>query len=117
MLSGLQSITEGCASVRAHPFAELLANRERARTTLGDVPRELDPNRFLNRSPDSFSPSEWRSVHGLWAAFELYSPQTTPLRRIQALGASSSECMEDIAARGLAASNFEYVPLRSPLPL
>lgn len=94
-----------------------MAGKLRARTTLGDVPRELDPSRFLNRSPDSFSPAEWRAVHGLWAAFELYSPQTTPLRRIQALGASSSECMGTIAAQGLAVTNFEYVPLRSPLPL
>ena len=86
-------------------------------TTLGDVPRQLDPNRFLNRSADSFNPSEWRAVHGLWAAYEIYSPQTTPLRTIQALGASAEECMRTVAAQGLDGCNFEYVPLRSPLPL
>ncbi len=87
------------------------------RTTLEDVPKELVASRFLDRSPDSFRPSEWRAVHGLWAAFQLYSPQTTPLRRIQALGATASECMANIASQGLAVSNFEYVTLRSPLPL
>ena len=81
------------------------------------MPKELDASRFLHRSPDSFQPSEWRAVHGLWAAFELYSPQTTPLRRIQALGATAAECMASIAGQGLPASNFEYVKLRSPLPL
>ncbi len=85
--------------------------------TLGDVPHELDTSRFLNRSPDSFNPSEWRAVHGLWAAFELYSPQTTPLRRIQALGTNAAECMETLAVQGLPVTSFEYVPLRSPLPL
>ena len=81
------------------------------------MPRQLDPNRFLKRSPDSFNPSEWRAVHGLWAAFEIYSPRTVPLRRIQALGASATECMGAVAAQGLAVSDFEYLPLRSPLPL
>jgi hypothetical protein len=83
----------------------------------GDVPRELDPSRFLNRPPESFNPSEWRAVHGLWAAFEIYTSQTVPLHRIRALGASASECMQTIATEGLDARNFEYVPLRSPLPL
>lgn len=87
------------------------------RTTLGDVPRQIDPNRFLHRSPDSFNPSEWRAIHGLWAAYEIYSPQTTPLRRIQALGASPEECMKAVAAQGLDGCNFEYIPLHSPLPL
>jgi hypothetical protein len=82
-----------------------------------DVPRELDPSRFLNRPPESFNPSEWRAVHGLWAAFEIYSSQTAPLHRIRALGASATECMQTVAAEGLDASSFEYVPLRSPLPL
>ncbi len=94
-----------------------LEDQAHAGTTLGDVPSELNPSLYVNRSPDSFSPSEWRSVHGLWAAFELYSPQTTPLRRIRALGATSSECMGTIASQGLPVTNFEYVPLRSPLPL
>ena len=79
--------------------------------------RELDPKRYLNRAPESFNPAEWRAVHGLWAAFELYSPQTTPLRRIQALGATAAECMQTLVNQGLDARSFEYVPLQSPLPM
>jgi hypothetical protein len=81
------------------------------------VPRELDTSRFLNRPPESFKPSEWRAVHGLWAAFEIYSSQTAPLHRIRALGATADECMQNVASEGLDARDFEYVPLRSPLPL
>lgn len=83
----------------------------------GGVPRELDTSRFLNRSPESFNPSEWRAVHGLWAAFEIYSARTTPLHRIRALGASAADCMQTLAEQGLGPTEFEYVPLLSPLPL
>jgi len=81
------------------------------------VARELDPNRFLNRPTESFKPSEWRAVTGLWAAFEIYSPHTAPLHRVRALGSSAQECMQNVAAEGLDPRSFEYVPLHSPLPL
>ena len=62
------------------------------------------------------SERKWRELRGLWAAFEIYTPETTPLRRIAALGRSAEECMSALAARGLDPRQYEYIPLRSPLP-
>lgn len=115
MLRGLQSIIRARAFVRERSTGSL--NHIVREGYTGDVPRELDTSRFLNRSPESFNPSEWRAVHGLWAAFEIYSAQTTPLHRIRALGASAADCMQTLAEQGLGPTEFEYVPLLSPLPL
>lgn len=71
-------------------------------------------SRYIGRAPEQLKPAEIRSLHGVWAALEIYTPQTTPLRVIEALGASPSECMQALAARGLDPRQFEYVPLRAP---
>lgn len=79
--------------------------------------KSLDAAAFIGRSPETLSRSEWRRVHGAWAAFELYSPETTPLRRIVALGASVEECARQLKDKGLDPRNYEFIPLISPLPL
>jgi len=80
------------------------------------VPSLTDTSRFLGRAPERFGAAEWRAVSGLWAAFEIYTPQTTPLRRIAALGTSVAECMNSLGARALDPRQFEYIPLHSPFP-
>ena len=90
--------------------------KRRIRPKLGIVPSLTDPSRFLGRAPERLGPAEWRELRGLWAAFEIYTPETTPLRRIAALGRSAEECMSALAARGLDPRQYEYIPLRSPLP-
>ncbi len=81
------------------------------------MPSLTDTSRFLGRAPERLGAAEWREVSGFWAAFEIYTPQTTPLRRIEALGRSVAECMSSLAARELDPRQYEYIPLRSPLPL
>lgn len=81
------------------------------------MPSLTDTSRFLGRAPERFGTAEWRAVSGLWAAFEIYTPETTPLRRIEALGGSVEECVSSLAARDLDPRKYEYIPLRSPLPL
>jgi len=87
----------------------------RARAKLEIVPAPSIPSRFVGCAPERFSASDWRQVSDLWAAFEIYSPRTTPLRRIAALGRSVAECIDALAALRLDPRNFEYLPLRDPL--
>lgn len=79
------------------------------------MPLPTNSSRFVGCAPERFRASDWRQVRDLWAAFEIYSPQTTPLRRIAALGRSVAECIDALAARGLDPRNYEYLPLRDPL--
>ncbi|MGO9241251.1 MAG: hypothetical protein ACLQBJ_10620 [Bryobacteraceae bacterium] len=79
------------------------------------MPAPSIPSRFVGCTPEGLSASDWRQVRDLWAAFEIYSPRTTPLRRIAALGRSLAECIAALAALGLDPRNYEYLPLRDPL--
>ena len=47
----------------------------------------------LGRSPDQLTLEERRALLGSWIAMEIYSPETTPLRCIEALGSSVQECI------------------------
>ncbi len=47
-------------------------------------------------------------------AIEVYSPQTLPLRTIQADGSSPGECVEQLAERGLDPAKYEFQLLHSP---
>mgnify|MGYP000923191876 CR=1 FL=1 len=69
---------------------------------------------FLGRAPESLNIAELRALHGLWAAVELYSPATTPLRRIEALGPTPAACLDQLAARGLDPRGYELIVLRKP---
>ena len=87
-----------------------------ARAKLRIVPAITNTSRFLGRAPERLGAAEWRQVSGLWAAFEIYTPEKTPLRLIEALGSSVPECMNALAARGLDPRIFEYIPLHNPIP-
>lgn len=78
------------------------------------MPLPTNSSRFVGCAPEHLSASDWRKVRGLWAAFEIYSPQTTPLCRIEALGRSVAECIGLLAARNLDPRQYEYIPLRGP---
>jgi hypothetical protein len=67
---------------------------------------------YIGRSLEQVPLRERPRLAGYWAAFELYSPQTTPLRKIQALGASVDECVRALQGRGLDPRQFEYVLLK-----
>ena len=44
----------------------------------------IDPKDYLGRAPERLTVKEQRELRGWWIALELYSPATTPLRRIEA---------------------------------
>jgi len=51
---------------------------------------------------------------GRWVALEIYTPQTLPLRTIEAEGATQSECIAQLKSRHLDPTHFEYLLLKSP---
>lgn len=71
---------------------------------------------LIGRSPDQLTFAEKRRYSGVWVAFELYSPQTAPLRKIAAAGASAAECIEQLAAAGRDPRQYEFTPLQPPTP-
>ena len=69
----------------------------------------------IGRSLDRLSNREITRLAGQWVALEIYTPATLPLRRIEALGPSDEECINQLTARGLDPRRFEFVLLK-PLP-
>jgi hypothetical protein len=78
------------------------------------VPVRIDPSVYVGRSPESLSLAERQGLVGAWIALELYSPATTPLRRIEAIGGTIDECIAQLTARGLDARQYELLLLRPP---
>jgi hypothetical protein len=68
----------------------------------------------IGRNPDQLTLEQRRELAGLWIALEIYRPETTPLRRIEALGSSVGECIATLKRRGLDPFQFEFTPLRPP---
>ena len=75
----------------------------------------IDGRQVIGRSPNQLSNREIALLAGQWIAVEIYTPATLPLRRIEALGASAEECIQQLAERGLDPRRFEFVPIK-PLP-
>ncbi len=73
----------------------------------------MDISGLIGRSPDRLSLVERRNFAGLWVALELYTPETLPLKRIEAAGRSVVECAKQLKSRGLDPLNFEFVALRN----
>ena len=69
-------------------------------------------NGYIGRSPESLSRKEKQRLSGMWIATELYSPDTLPLRMIEAVGASAAECVRMLRDRGLDPRKFEMTPYR-----
>jgi hypothetical protein len=73
----------------------------------------MDPKRLIGRAPEGLNLDERQALAGKWTAVEIYSPLTLPLRRIEAVGDSAEDCIQQLTARGLDARNFEFTPLES----
>jgi len=70
-----------------------------------------DAGRVLGRNPDRLTPAERLALAGKYIALEIYSPDTIPLRRIEAIGDSLAECLRTLKSRGLDARQFEFTRL------
>ncbi len=73
-----------------------------------------DPKRAIGRAPESLTLEEGLALAGKFVALELYSPATTPLKRIEAIGDSAVECARQLNERGLDPARFEFSRLLWP---
>jgi hypothetical protein len=71
-------------------------------------------DRFIGRPLDSLTLRERWQLAGMWIATEMYSPETVPLRVIEAIGSSAQDCIEQLVSRGLPPSHYEFLPLAQP---
>lgn len=69
---------------------------------------------ILGRSPETLEIAEQRALAGSWIALEVYSPETTPLRVIEAAGSSVPECIAMLRRRGLDPGKFEFSMVKPP---
>ena len=73
-----------------------------------------DPKQAIGRSPDRLTLEERLALVGKYVALEIYSPDTLPLRRIEAIGDSPQDCIGQLAGRGLDPLQFEFTRLAPP---
>jgi hypothetical protein len=71
-------------------------------------------SKAIGQSPEALTLEERLALAGKIIALEVYSPATTPLRRIEAIGDSAAECIVQLHSRGLDPANFEFSRLHPP---
>jgi hypothetical protein len=69
---------------------------------------------LIGRSVDGLTLAERWTLAGRWIAQALYSPDRLPLRTIEAVGESASDCMRQLKERGLNPALYEYEYLQQP---
>jgi hypothetical protein len=74
----------------------------------------IDPARAIGRAPEKLTLAEQIALSGKYVAFEFYTPETLPFRRIEAIGDSAEDCVRMLRSRGLDPRNFEFSRLRPP---
>ena len=73
-----------------------------------------DPRQAVGRNPDRLTLPERHALVGKYIALEIYTPETLPFRRIEAIGNSIEECVRMLKERGLDPAPFEYTRLGPP---
>ena len=68
---------------------------------------------MIGRAPERLSIEERGALAGKWVALEVYTPETLPLKRIEAIGASVVDCVTELQKRGLDPREFEFVMMRA----
>jgi hypothetical protein len=76
------------------------------------VPATLDLTRYIGSAIEQLPLKQQKSLAGLCAAYELYTPQTVPLRKVAALATSMPECVQQLLSRGLDPRSYEYIGLK-----
>ena len=73
-----------------------------------------DPNKAIGHAPEDLNLDQRFALAGKTIALEIYSPATLPLRRIEAIGNSVAECVNQLRGRGLDPARFEFSRLLVP---
>ena len=71
-------------------------------------------NDVLGRPPERLTLPQRIALTGKWIAVEVYSPETLPLKLIEAVGHNPSECIRQLEERGLDPRGFEFSKLPAP---
>ena len=71
----------------------------------------MNLEQVIGRPPERLTIDERQALTGKWYAMEVYSPDTLPLRRIEAIGDSIDDCVRQLKARGLDPRKFEFQPV------
>lgn len=72
---------------------------------------KLDLETFVGRPVDRLTLDEHEALIGKYIARQMYTPQTLPLQRIEAIGDSVEECVAMLKHRELDPLDFEFVRL------
>jgi hypothetical protein len=73
-----------------------------------------DPKQAIGRAPERLTLAEQLALTGKFIALEVYTPEALPLRRIEAIGDSVVECVNQLAQRRHDPAHFEFVRLEPP---
>jgi hypothetical protein len=60
-----------------------------------------DHTQVIGRALESLTLDQRYALANKWLAWQIYTPQTLPLRRIEAVGETQMECIQQLAARGV----------------
>jgi hypothetical protein len=74
----------------------------------------IEPANVVGCAPDRLKLEEAIALAGQFVALEIYSPERTPLKRIEAIGETPEDCIGGLAARGLDPRKYEIVRLKPP---
>jgi hypothetical protein len=73
-----------------------------------------DSQRAVGRSPERLTLAEHLALTGKFIALEIYTPENSAYRRIEAIGDSLEECARMLKSRGLEPAKFEFTRLAPP---
>ena len=73
-----------------------------------------DPKQAIGRAPERLTLEERLALTGKFIALEVYTPETLPLRRIEAIGDSIEDCVRQLTERGHDPMHFEFSRLEPP---
>jgi len=68
----------------------------------------MDTAKVIGRAPERLTLEERSQLAGWWVAYEVYTPQTLPLKRIEAVGRDVPACIQQLESRGLDPRQFEF---------
>jgi hypothetical protein len=68
----------------------------------------MDTAKVIGRAPERLTLEERSQLAGWWVAYEVYTPQTLPLKRIEAVGRDVPACITQLESRGLDPLQFEF---------
>lgn len=93
--------------------ADASASRYRSAVKYGSMTATAakDPKRAIGHAPEDLTLEERLALSGKIIALEIYTPDTLPLRRIEAIGDSVGDCVGQLRARGLDPLHFEFTRL------